>query len=131
MGGGFALFFLVIKAASPSSAAVATQLGLPVTTLLSVAMLRERIYWRRGLGTALTFIGGMLVMWNSTSRLPISGGLVLVITSAWVGSLEAVMMKQMEGVALLRFQAWVGLTSVVPLAVLTTGFEDDQVTRAT
>ncbi|MFC4173431.1 EamA family transporter [Microvirga sp. GCM10011540] len=38
-GGGFALFFLGIKTASPSSAAVVSQLGLPITTLLSVAML--------------------------------------------------------------------------------------------
>jgi drug/metabolite transporter (DMT)-like permease len=45
-GGGFALFFLGIKTASPSSAAVVTQLGLPITTLLSVAMLGERIYWK-------------------------------------------------------------------------------------
>jgi O-acetylserine/cysteine efflux transporter len=129
-GGGFALFFLGIKTASPSSAAVVTQLGLPITTLLSVAMLGERIYWRRGLGITLTFIGGVLVMWNPSSGFPISGGLVLILVSAGVGSLAAVMMKQMEGVAPLRFQAWVGLTSVVPLAALTTGLETDQVNRA-
>lgn len=125
-GGGFALFFLGIKTASPSSAAIVTQLGLPMTTLLSVAMLGERIYWKRGLGIALTFVGGMLVMWNPSSGFSISGGLVLVLGSAFAGSLAAIMMKQMEGVRPLQFQAWVGLVSVVPLIFLTAGFEVNQ-----
>ncbi len=63
-GGGFALFFLGIKTATPSSAAVVSQLGLPITVLLSAAMLRERIDWRRALGIAVTFVGGILVMWD-------------------------------------------------------------------
>lgn len=129
-GGGFALFFLGIKTASPSSAAVITQLGLPITTLLSVAMLGEKIRWRRGLGIALTFGGGVLVMWNPSNGLAISGGLVLILASAAVGSLAAVMMKQMEGVQPLRFQAWVGLASVGPLTALTLSVESDQVPRA-
>ncbi|WP_244471038.1 DMT family transporter [Microvirga massiliensis] len=129
-GGGFALFFVGIKSASPSSAAVVTQLGLPITTLLSVVMLGERIYWKRGLGIALTFVGGLLVMWDPSSALPVSGGLVLILGSAAAGSLAAVMMKQMDGVAPLRFQAWVGFASVVPLAFLTAGLETDQVPRA-
>jgi O-acetylserine/cysteine efflux transporter len=129
-GGGFALFFLGIKTASPSSAAIVNQLGLPITALLSVAMLGERIYWRRGLGIVLTFVGGMLVMWNPSSGVSISGGLILILGSAAAGSMAAVMMKQMEGVEPLRFQAWVGLTSVIPLAFLTLSFESDQMTRA-
>jgi drug/metabolite transporter (DMT)-like permease len=129
-GGGFALFFLGIKTASPSSAAVVTQLGLPITTLLSVAMLGERIYWKRGLGITLTFVGGVLVMWNPGSGLPISSGLVLILGSAAAGSLAAVMMKQMEGVQPLRFQAWIGLASVMPLTFLTAALESDQIPRA-
>jgi len=129
-GGGFALFFLGIKTASPSSAAVVTQLGLPITTLLSVAMLGERIYWKRGLGIALTFLGGVLVMWNPSSGLPISGGLVLILGAAAAGSLAAVMMKQIDGVQPLRFQAWIGLASVVPLTILSVGLETDQIPRA-
>src|SRR3712207_9255654 len=35
-GGGFALFFLGIRTASPSSAAIVAQLGLPMTVLLSI-----------------------------------------------------------------------------------------------
>ncbi|WP_322098912.1 DMT family transporter [Microvirga roseola] len=129
-GGGFALFFLGIKSASPSSAAVVSQLGLPITTLLSVAMLGERIHWRRGLGIALTFTGGMLVMWDPGSGFPLSGGLVLILLSTAAGSLAAVMMKQIKGVRPLQFQAWIGLASVVPLILLTASLETGQAAQA-
>jgi drug/metabolite transporter (DMT)-like permease len=130
-GGGFALFFLGIRTASPSSAAVVSQLGLPITTLLSVAMLGERIYWRRGLGIALTFVGGVLVMWDPDAGFPLSGGLVLILASAAVGSLAAVMMKQIKDVKPLQFQAWIGLASVAPMILLTTTLETGQVDKAT
>ena len=39
------------------------------------------------------------------------------------GSLGAVMMKQIEGVKPLQFQAWVGFASVWPLALLSAVFE--------
>jgi O-acetylserine/cysteine efflux transporter len=130
-GGGFALFFLGIKTASPSTAAVVSQLGLPMTTLLSVFMLGERIFWRRGLGIVLTFVGGVIVMWDPDSGFPLSLGLVLILGSAFTGSLAAVMMKQIGGVRPLQFQAWIGLASVVPLAALTLSLETGQIVKAT
>lgn len=129
-GGGFALFFLGIRMASPSSAAVVSQLGVPITTLLSVVMLGEKIHWRRGLGIALTFIGGVLVMWDPGNGFPLSAGLLLILASTATGSLAAVMMKQIKGVQPLQFQAWIGLSSVLPLVLLTCGFETGQVERA-
>jgi drug/metabolite transporter (DMT)-like permease len=129
-GGGFALFFLGIKTSTPSSSAVVSQLGLPFTALLSVIMLRERIDWRRGLGIALTFLGGVLVMWQPGDAFAISGGLALIGASAFVGSLAAVLMKQIDGVKPLQFQAWVGLASVLPLVLLTTGLETGQIGQA-
>jgi drug/metabolite transporter (DMT)-like permease len=130
-GGGFALFFLGIKTASPSTAAVVSQLGLPMTTLLSVFMLGERIFWRRGLGIVLTFVGGVIVMWDPNSGFPLSLGLILILGSAFTGSLAAVMMKQIGGVRPLQFQAWIGLASVVPLAALTLSLETGQIVKAT
>jgi O-acetylserine/cysteine efflux transporter len=129
-GGGFALFFLGIKTATPSSAAIVSQIGLPITTLLSVAMLGERIQWRRGLGIVLTFLGCLLVMWNPSDGFAVSSGLVLVLASAAAGSFAAVMMKQIDGAKPLKLQAWVGLTSVVPLALLSAGFETGQTAQA-
>ncbi|MBF9196496.1 DMT family transporter [Microvirga terrestris] len=125
-GGGFALFFLGIRSASPSSAAVVSQLGIPITALLSLLVLRERIDGRRALGIVLTFAGGVLVMWDPDGGFPLSAGLLLVLASTAVGSLAAVMMKQIEGVKPLQFQAWIGLASVMPMILLTTTLESGQ-----
>src|SRR5258706_15880708 len=109
-GGNFALIFMGLKYATPSSVAVVSQLGVPITTLLSVVMLGETIHWRRGLGIALTFIGVVAVMWSSTG-LSASAGLLYVVASANAASLGAVMSEQIQGEKPVQFQGWVGVGS--------------------
>ena len=128
-GGNFALMFIGLKLSTPSSSAVVLQLGLPITTILSVFMLGERIRWRRGLGIALTFAGAIVVMWNPHG-FAISTGLLLVAAAAALGSLGAVMMKQLEGVKPFTYQAWVGMTSFWPLAALSLWLEPDGLAAA-
>ena len=125
MGGGtFALLFMALQTVTPSEAAVVSQAGVPITTLLSIIMLGERIAWRRALGITLTLIGVLLVVWEP--GFTISSGMLLVLAGAFAGSLGAVLMKQMDEIAPLRFQAWVGLTSFVLLAPLTVALEKPQ-----
>jgi drug/metabolite transporter (DMT)-like permease len=128
-GGNFALLFLGLKTSTPSATAVIGQLGVPITTLLSVLMLGERIRWRRALGIALTFAGCLAVMYDPRG-FAISPGLLYVVASAFAGALGAVMMKQIEGVKPLQFQAWVGFASFFPLAALSAWLEPGQVQQA-
>lgn len=124
-GGNFALLFVGLQTASPSAAAVVLQIGVPITTLLSVVMLGERIHWRRGLGIALTLSGVLLVVWNPHG-VALSSGLWFIVACAASGSLGAVLMKQMANVAPLRFQAWVALVSCLPLALGSAAVEHGQ-----
>ena len=128
-GGGFAFFFSGIKTATPSSSAVVLQLGLPMTTLLSTALLGEMPDRKRWIGIVLTFLGAVLVMWEP-GGMALTGGLAFIALSAFVGSLAAVMMKQIDGVQPLQFQAWVGIASTPPLLLLTLGLEADQAAKA-
>jgi len=128
--GNFALLFIGFKTASPSAASIVVQLGVPITTVLSMLMLGERVRWRRGIGIALTLAGAVVVMWHPTG-MSMSLGLWLVAAAAFAGSLGAVMMKQMEGIRPLQFQAWVGFSSFWPLAVLSAFTEQDQWSLAT
>jgi O-acetylserine/cysteine efflux transporter len=128
-GGGFALFFVGLKTASPSAASIVSQLGVPTATLLSVLVLGERIRWRRGLGIALTFAGAMIVMLDP-AEFEVSSGLLFVAASACGGAIGTILMKQMEGVRPLRFQAWVGFSSTILLVFLTAIFEEGQLTTA-
>ncbi len=128
-GGNFALLFIGLQTASPSAAAVVVQLGVPITTLLSVVMLGERIHWRRGLGIALTLAGVLLVVWHP-GGVAMSTGLWFIVACAAAGSLGAILMKQMDNVAPLRFQAWVALVSCLPLAATSALVERGQAAAA-
>jgi O-acetylserine/cysteine efflux transporter len=128
-GGSFAIYFVGLKDATASSAAIVSQVGLPITTFLSIVMLGETIRWRRALGMALTLAGTLLVMWEPAG-LTLSKGLILVVVSSAGGSLGAILMKQIKGVRPLQFQAWAGLSAVVPLALATALLETGQVTSA-
>jgi O-acetylserine/cysteine efflux transporter len=114
--GSFALLFVGLQTASPSAAGVVSQVGVPITTLLSIVVLGERIHWRRALGICLTLIGVLIVVWDPQG-VALSRGLWFVVGSAFAGSLGAILMKQMANVAPLRFQAWVGLMSFLPLSL--------------
>lgn len=124
-GGNFALLFIGLQTASPSAAAIVVQLGVPITTLLSVAVLGERIRWRRGLGVLLTMIGALTVIWNPEG-LSLSRGLWFVAAAAAAGSVGAILLKQMEEIRPLQFQAWVGFASLWPLAAGSLLFETRQ-----
>lgn len=117
--GSFAFMFMALKTASPSSAAIVSQLMVPTTTFLSFMLLGERLSWRRSFGILLTLVGALAVMWDPHG-FTLTGGLAFVLVSVVLGSLGAVLMKQMEGVKPLQFQAWVGLAStgvLVPLSL--------------
>ncbi len=124
-GANFALMFMGLQTASPSAASIVVQLGVPMTTVLSMFMLGEQVRWRRGIGMALTLGGAVIVMWTPAG-MTMSAGLWLVAAAALAGSLGAVMMKQMEGVKPLQFQAWVGFTSALPLLGISAATEPGQ-----
>ncbi len=127
MGAGtFALVFIGLKTASPSAVAIVSQVGVPITTLLSFLILGERLTRRRIAGMVLTLAGVLTVMWDPHG-FRISTGLLFVVAASFLGGVGAVMMKQMEGVKPLRLQAWVGLSSLVPMTVLTLLLEPGQV----
>lgn len=122
--GNFALLFIGLQTASPSMAAVVIQAGVPITTLLSIVILGERIRWRRGVGIGLTLAGVLLVVWRP--GFAVSHGLLFVLGAAAAGSLGAIMMKQMTSIEPLRFQAWVGVTAIIPLGLASLLFESGQ-----
>jgi len=120
-GGNFALMFIALNWVSASEAAIVVQTSVPMTTLLSIVMLGERIRWRRTLGIMLAFTGVLIVMYQPGYT--VSAGMLLLLASAFCGSLGAIMMKQMGEIAPLQFQAWVALMGVAVIAPLSLMFE--------
>jgi O-acetylserine/cysteine efflux transporter len=105
----FALLFIgVFLVADASMVAIASQMGVPFSTLLSVWLLGETIRWRRRLGIALAF-GGIAVIGFDPRAFAYAEGLMLVILSCFVGSLGLVFVKRLRDIKALELQAWIGI----------------------
>jgi O-acetylserine/cysteine efflux transporter len=122
----FALLFLgIANVESVSSVAIASQLGVPFTTLLSVWLLGERIHWRRKLGIFLAFAGIAVISFDPRVFHSLYG-LMLVTASAFVGALGVIVIKQLRDIRPLELQAWVSTASVCVLLPLSFATESGQ-----
>lgn len=108
-----------------SSVAIAGQLGVPFTTLLSILLLGEKVRWRRWLGIALAFAGVMVIGFNP-DVLRSWPGLAMVVGSAFIGSIGLVAVKRVHGLQPLELQAWLSWGSLPVLLPLTLWLEDGQ-----
>lgn len=119
----FALMFVGLALAeNVASVAIAGQLGVPFTTLLSVALLGEVVHWRRWTGIALSF-AGVMVMGLDPRVFQYWPSLAFVIASAFVGALGLIAVKRLRAVDPLAMQGWFALLSLPPLAALTLTLE--------
>jgi O-acetylserine/cysteine efflux transporter len=111
---------LVGLAESPlvSSVAIAGQLTVPFTTLLSIVLLGERVRWRRWAGIGMAFAGVMIVGFDP--RILANGkGLIAVIASAFAGALGMIAIKRLRGFSALEIQAWIHWSGLPVLLVIT------------
>jgi O-acetylserine/cysteine efflux transporter len=119
----FALCFVGLALAeSVSAVAIATQLGVPFTTLLSVALLDEVVRWRRWTGILLAF-AGVFIMGFDPRIAARWHALALVIASAFVGSLGLIAVKKLQGFRPLELQAWFAWISVPVLLLVSLAIE--------
>lgn len=122
----FALMFVgIAHSGSMSSVAIAGQLGVPFTTLLSIAVLDEQVRWRRWTGILLSFAGVMVIGFNPVVFDSLRG-LALVVLGAFSGSLGLVAIKRVHDIRPLELQAWFAWTSLPVLLLLTLLLERGQ-----
>ena len=108
--------------ADVSTVAIATQLGVPFTTLLSVVLLREIIHWRRSLGITLAFAGVMVIGFDPRvfSYWP---GLLCVVLSSFASALGMIYIKRLDGISPLQLQAWLAAIGAPILFIVSTLLE--------
>ncbi len=116
------MFAGLARAENVSSVAIASQLGVPFTTLLSVLLLGEVVRWRRICGIALAFIG-VIVMGFDPQVFEHWPSLGLVVASALAGSFGLMAVKKLSGFAPLELQAWMAIAGIVPLVLLSLWLE--------
>lgn len=123
----FSLFYGgMALAENVSSVAVASQLGVPISTIMSIIFLGEQVRWRRWLGILAAFSGVMVISFDPAvinERL----GLLLVVASAFIGSLGTIVIKQITDSGVYQMQAWIAVLSWPPLFALSLVFEQNHV----
>ena len=123
----FALLFSGVHLTTHvGSVAIATQLGVPFTTLMSVLFLGEVIRWRRRLGILLAF-AGVAVIGVQSDMFADRAGLALVAASTLVGSVGLVAVKRLGTTfGALELQAWFAVTGLPILWGLSLWLEHGQ-----
>lgn len=102
----FALvFFALGRSADLSSIALLMQIYIPLSTLLAIVFLGERIGWRTTTGIIVAF-GGVLVMGLDPLVLQQLDVLTLVLFSALSLAVGTVLMRNLKGIGVFSFQAW-------------------------
>lgn len=123
---GFALMYLGFKLAGDiSSIAIATQLGIPFSTLLSMWLLGEQVRWRRKAGMALAFFGVIAISFNAHA-LDHALGLLLVIGSQLVIAYGMIQIKRLRDITAWQLQAWMGIISAPGLLLVSLAVESGQ-----
>jgi O-acetylserine/cysteine efflux transporter len=122
----FALLFIGVHLVKDASmVAIASQMGVPFSTLLSVWLLGETIRWRRRLGIGLAF-AGIVIIGFDPRVFDYWQGLVLVVVSAFVGALGIIFMKRLQGIRALELQAWIAVAGGPLLFLLSLAMESGQ-----
>lgn len=122
----FALLFAGVHLVEDASTvAIASQLGVPFSTLLSVWLLGETIRWRRTLGIILAFAGIVIISFDPRV-FAYREGLALVVASCLFSSLGLICMKRLRGIRALELQAWIAIVGGPTLFVASLGLEAGQ-----
>jgi O-acetylserine/cysteine efflux transporter len=122
----FALLFAgIFLTEDAATVAVASQMGVPFSTLMSIWFLGETIRWRRTLGIVLAF-GGIVIISFDPRVLAYWEGLALVVASSFVSALGLIFLKRLKGIRPLELQSWVALVGGAILLLLSLILEGGQ-----
>jgi O-acetylserine/cysteine efflux transporter len=122
----FALMFWALsRSADISSVAIVQQTYIPISVLLAMALLHERVGWKTLAAVLVAFLG-VLVVGFDPLVLQQTDVLVIALASALFQALGSIYQRGIRGVGVLSFQAWTAVISLPLLLAATLLFEQDQ-----
>lgn len=113
-----AIFLALDVSKSAGTMAIASQLGVPFSTIMAVVFLNERIGWKRISGILLAFAGIVLIKFEPGGGGENTWALIFIISATVIFATISIMMRRIRGVQPLELQAWTGLVSIVPLGLM-------------
>jgi O-acetylserine/cysteine efflux transporter len=109
-----------------SVVAVAVQLSVPISTMMSIIFLSEQVGWRRWAGITMAF-GGVMIIGLDPAIIDERLGLLMVIGAAFIGSAGMIVMKQITDTGVYQMQGWIAMLAWPPLMAASLVFESEHV----
>ncbi|MFC4347988.1 DMT family transporter [Kordiimonas lipolytica] len=120
-----AVFMGMQLADGVGAVAIASQLNVPFSTILAILILHETVGWKRALGIALSF-AGVMVLGFDPNVFAYWDALLIIVFSAFMYSVSAILMRQLKEVRAVTTQAWVGVAGILGSTILSSIFESGQ-----
>jgi O-acetylserine/cysteine efflux transporter len=123
----FALNFLALRIAGDiSSVAIALQSYVPMSAVIAVLFLGERVGWRTWSGIAVSF-GGILVLGFDPLVLDAPLALTMTLAAALTLAIGTTLMRGVRGVGTFQLQAWTAVIGIPVLLAISGLLESGQI----
>ena len=123
-GGAFYLTVNLSLAVSKNvgALAIAGQLGVPFSLLLSILIYRERIHLPRMIGIAISLLGVAVLVFDPAAAGE-TAGLALTALASFMWAMSSIIQRGLIGVRVLTIYAWIGLCGTMTQGLVAWRFE--------
>lgn len=113
-----------LQTAPASASSIISQALIPMSTILSVLFLKERVGWVRSLAIAISFIGVMIMVYEP-GTLSFDYGLMLLLGAYIALAIGSVVIRTIPEVDWRQYVAWTAVLVFSMSLFATTAFETD------
>lgn len=124
------MFYAIHKGEVLSMVAIASQLVVPLSTLLAVFFLGERIKFVRTFAIALCFLGVVIIGFEAVGPDDILA-LSLAAIAALAMAVATILMRQVKDVGVFNMQAWIALIATPVITILSLSIEQTGIENLT
>ena len=125
-----AFLYTGLTQASASGSAIVSQMLIPMSAVLAIVFLKERIGWRRSLAITGAFLGTIVILWQPGSLRLDLWLLTILVAYLWI-AIGSVLMRTLGEVDWRIYVAWMALMVFVLMTAATLVFETDHVAQIT
>ena len=112
------MFYSISLAGSLSAIAIAAQLTVPMSTILAIVFLGERIGTTRAVAISAAFVGVLIIAYEPVGTEQIRA-LLFATAASFCMAIAAILMRRLKAVPVFSLQAWIALIATVCMGTLT------------